>query len=56
MPNGYTVTLSDGTNTATLPVTADSHESACRTALDQAPIDWSKLNDGATLTITITQP
>jgi hypothetical protein len=57
MPNTYTVTLNDGTNSvAQSGVPANSHEEAARNVLNETSIDWSKLNDAVTLTITVTQP
>jgi hypothetical protein len=55
MPNTYTVTLNDGTNSVA-GVPASSHEEAARNVLNETSIDWSKLSDAVTLTITVTQP
>ena len=56
--NTYTVTLADQHSDTVQQsgVPANTHEDAVLNVLQTAPTNWLKLNDGDTLTITVTQP
>ena len=54
--NSYTVTITDGTNTAVYKPSARSHREAAEIALDTAVAEFAIVDQAATLTITVTQP
>jgi hypothetical protein len=62
--NTFTVTISDGTNSAVFAnIPGAVHTDAARTVLNTSPKNWAQVIDGisstgstTTVTITITQP